>query len=270
MLHTFRYQTDGLFLSQNLTEVPIPDAYRMHTHQDIEIYYFVRGKGTFHIEGSAYPLESGDLLVMYPSESHYIELNCGYPYERKVLNFSPDLFSSIDPDGILTKAILMRKPGMFNRYKSSDFQNGSCLHYFNSMMSEDGDVKTNILAGLMALLNELYHIHSKRFIETESEPESVEHRIIRYINNNLETPITLDSICQNCFISKSQLCRLFKKATGTTVWQYITTKRLVAAQQLLSSGEVPTKVCSLCGFNDYSSFYRAYVKHFGCSPTQKD
>ena len=68
------------------------------------------------------------------------------------------------------------------------------------------------------------------------------------------------------FISKSQLCRLFKKATGSTLWQYITIKRLTKARLMLREGEKPTKVCFACGFNDYSTFYRAYIKYYGHGP----
>ena len=34
-------------------------------------------------------------------------------------------------------------------------------------------------------------------------------------------------------------------------------------------GVQPTKACAQAGFNDYSTFYRGYKKHFGYSPMQK-
>jgi len=135
-------------------------------------------------------------------------------------------------------------------------------------MSPNGDPRVNIFAGLIPLLNEMYRIHMVH-CEEDAGIDTVEYRVIRYINKNLTQPISLDDICNNFYLSKTQLCRMFKDATGTTVWKYITTKRLVKARQLIESGENPTHIyATQCGFSNYSSFYRAYVKHFGCAPTK--
>ena len=51
--------------------------------------------------------------------------------------------------------------------------------------------------------------------------------------------------------------------TGTTVWDYILTKRLIAAKDMLMNGYRPNIVSEKCGWEDYSAFYRAYKLHFG-------
>ena len=266
MSSLYTYKDKDFFLSHSIDKFPHPDAFTMHTHTTTEIYYFVSGKGVFHIEGSAYPLESGDMLVMHPSESHYIEIDPGCPYERKVLNFNSEVFAPIDQENLLMKAILNRKSGKFNLYKGKDFQGGSSEHYWQAMMSRKGDTRLNILSGLVPMLNEIYRTYCNNVTAEDTEPDTVEYQIIRYVNSNLAKPISLDEICNHFFISKSQLCRLFKKATGSTVWQYITIKRLVKAHQMLQAGENPTHVYARCGFNDYSTFYRAYMRHYGTAP----
>ena len=60
--------------------------------------------------------------------------------------------------------------------------------------------------------------------------------------------------------------RTFRAATGSTVWHYILEKRLVAAHEQIRAGSPPQTVCFACGFNDYSSFYRAYKAKFQASP----
>lgn len=265
----FSYGDKDFSLSHTLTEQPDPSSFHMHTHANAELYYFVKGRGVFRIEGSEYPLESGDLLVMQPTESHLIVPNPKYPYERKNLHFNAEVLRCIDPNCQLLSSILSRKPGKHNVFKAGDFLGGSCEHYFDAMMSTIGDPRVNIFAGLIPLLNEMHQIHLRRCEEDESDIDTVEYRVIRYINKNLTRPISLDDICDTFYLSKTQLCRLFKDATGTTVWKYITTKRLVRARQLIEAGENPTHIyASQCGFSNYSSFYRAYVKHFGCAPTK--
>ena len=266
----FSYSDPDFTLSHSLTELPDPSIFNIHTHAKAELYYFVRGRGVFRIEGTEYPLESGDLLVMQPTESHLIVPNPKYPYERKNLHFSIEILQAIDPNHHLLTPIVNRKPGKHNLFKAKDFLNGSSEHYFDCMMQSSGDRRVNILSGLIPLLNEMQHIHLARCEEEDPDIDTTEYRVIRYINKNLHQPISLDDICEKFYLSKTQLCRLFKDATGTTVWKYITTKRLIKAKQLIESGESPTHIyASQCGFSDYSSFYRAYVKYYGCSPTSQ-
>lgn len=264
----YQYADKDFFLSHSYNAQPDPKSFPQHTHTTAELHLFLAGRGVLHIEGNAYPLKPGDLHVMAPSEFHYIEIDSSEAYERIILNFNPDYFHAIDPEDQLSRAIADRNPGRLNCFSSREFHSGGSEAYFQTMLRRDGDPRVNLLAGLVPLLGELYRIHSARS-SRETEANTLEYRIIRYINKNISAPLTLDDICQRYFISKSQLCRLFKKATGTTVWQYVTIKRLVAARQMLQAGQIPTRVCTECGFNDYSAFYRAYVKHFGCPPREE-
>jgi len=258
---------DPLFgLSHTLTDVPNPDHFFLHTHAKAELYYFVKGSGIFHIEGSAYQLEPGDLLLMRPTESHYIEVDVNQPYERKVLHFSMDCLKALDPIGCLFAPLLDREAGKMNLYKPHRFQGGSCEHYIHTMMSARPDPQVSIFAGLVPLLHELCGIQAQLMGEPNTEPDSIEYRIMRYLNENIDKPVSLNDVCQRFYISKSQLCRIFRSCTGVTVKQYLTVKRLVRAKQLIDLGEHPTHIYSQCGFNDYSSFYRAYTKYYGHSP----
>ena len=263
----FSYGDGDFSLTHSRTEQPDPATFRMHTHPKIELLYFEKGRGIFRAEGNEYSLESGDLLVMQPAESHYITPNPKYAYERKVLHFGADTLRAIDPEGQLLRCVVNRKPGKGNLYRAKDFTGGSCAPYFDRMLSPFGDTRVNIFAGLIPLLAEMSQIHQTR---TEDAPNDTRiSQIIRYINANLEKPLTLDGLCEDFFLSKTQLCRLFKEATGTTAWQYITTKRLMKAVQKMDAGEKPTHIFAQCGFSDYSNFYRAYVKHFGHAPGEQ-
>ena len=70
------------------------------------------------------------------------------------------------------------------------------------------------------------------------------------------------------FISKYYLCHLFRKHTGVTVLAYLNSKRIAMAHHLISKGEPPTEVAYRVGFQDYSTFYRAYKKETGQAPTE--
>lgn len=263
----YEFKNPSFSIFHRRDEHPNVTDYAMHTHDEVEIYMLISGHGIFHIEGTAYPLSPGDVLVMRPAESHYFELTAEAPYERAVINFNMEAFRSIDPEGTLTKALTERDAGKQNQYKAFAFNGGSSYVHWQTMMNDQGDAYINLLVGLMGLLREIYGIFYRQE-KMDNSKDLLEYRLVQYINSHIAEPITLDQICDHFFISKAQLCRLFRKTTATTVWQYITVKRLVLARQLLEEGGNPTRIYNQCGFRDYSTFYRAYLKHYGCPPAQ--
>ena len=139
-------------------------------------------------------------------------------------------------------------------------------YFINNIISDSSDRRVQTITNLLPLLNEI-SIAFGLVTETEIN-KSLDSRIINYINRHLSEDITLDDICDRFYISKTHLCRIFKKATASTVGEYITVKRLVNARQLILSGTPPTKAYLQCGFKDYSVFYRAYKKKYGIPPSK--
>jgi len=63
------------------------------------------------------------------------------------------------------------------------------------------------------------------------------------------------------------MMRRFKEETGYTIHSYIAEKRLLLARQQLQEGASVTEACDRSGYQDYSTFARAYRKRFGVSPS---
>ena len=92
--------------------------------------------------------------------------------------------------------------------------------------------------------------------------------ILDYLNSHLAEPISLNFISQKFYISKHHLNKVFRKATGTTVGDYLLHKRVTHAQLLLLGGEPAARAAQASGFSDYSAFFRAYKRIMGHSPLQ--
>ena len=265
----FAYRT-GLFdVAHSLTEKPNPASFTLHTHTNCEVYYFISGKGTFHVEGSDYPLSPGTILVMDNTESHYIEIDPAHPYERLAIHFDKNFIRQIDQKNDLLNFFESREPGQGNLMPKESFDSSLYLHLINNILDGLKSDETQTITNFIALLGELKKAHLKNLERNSTENKTVVNQIINYILTNLDRNISLDNICEEFYICKSQLCILFKKTMGTTVWNFITLKRLTLARELLESGLSPTETYTKCGFGDYSSFYRAYKKHFGTSPKRK-
>ena len=254
----------NFFGSENYTEFVNKKQYVMHTHDTYEIYYFLEGEAHYSVEGSLYPLESGDVILMRKSEAHYLIPNDNLPYRRITINFD---FCDIDDDYVTEKllSIFNERPlGKYNRYPDELFTQNKPIYYLRKICNAENDSQKMIY--LLTLLEELY----EKFELVQSEEENFlnedSSHILRYINRHLTEDLSLEKLCERFFISKSQLNRNFKKSNGSTVWEYITAKRLLLAKEMLKESARPTEVYLKCGFNDYVTFYKAYKKYFGVSP----
>ncbi len=262
------YSDSDIAFRYNLDTHPVPESFTMHTHQMCEVYLFMNGKASFRIEGSEYRLERGDLLVMRPAEAHCIQVQPDHPYERLSMHFEPTLFDRIDPEHRLLKVFMDREAGRFNRFSAAEFPDQGYRVMLSRLMEKEHHQRLDIISTLLVLLNQLCSLHEQRGENAPSAEGSLLFQVIRHINEHLSEPLSLDSLCEQFYLSKPQLCRSFKRTTGASVGEYINAKRLLQAQSMLRAGTPPTQVCTACGFNDYSAFYRAYRKHFGVSPKQ--
>ena len=68
-------------------------------------------------------------------------------------------------------------------------------------------------------------------------------------------------------MSKYYISHLFQENTGLSVHQYITKRRLSACADAMQSGQHINEIYTQLGFLNYSSFYRAFIKEYGCSPS---
>lgn len=241
-----------------------PGELRLHTHTKAELFCFLRGRASYFVEGNEYVLEPGDFLLLRPGESHFLDPDLSLDCDRVVIMFDLSLFQSLDPEGRLTRPYLDRKAGQRNRYRLSDFRTGVCKSLLGNLIDPESD-RLTLLGNLMLLLGEISDVFCRTDPEREAA-DSLEYRIIRYINQNLDQPLQLQQLCQKFYVSRSQLCACFKRTTGTSVGKYIAIKRLFAARQRIVLGEKPTEVYQAYGYQEYSTFYRAYLRHFGHSP----
>lgn len=260
LMNLFAYKDPMLNLSHNRDEKFPP--YPMHTHSFLEIFCLLDGEVTFHIEGTHYHLKQGYMLLMRPGEAHYVEVDPRFSYERIVLSFDAGLLETLEPGNMLLQPFYDRKAGRRNLYHPDQ----ACTDYLMAMTEPDGS-RATILSNLVLLMQRL----CRRFAQTAGQvqtPDSVEQKIIRYINQNINDVLSVESLCERFYLSRPQLSRRFREATGTSIGRYIAAKRMVLAQQLLLQGKKPTEVFTQCGYRDYATFFRAYKAYFGHSPRE--
>lgn len=272
MIHKlYEYGNSEMYIHYALDKHPCVGDYSMHMHTMCEILGVIRGKGEYMIEGSLYRLEPGCIFVMRPSESHKLYIDESEVYERIVVNFFCNVIRSIDPNDLLLKPYLDRPLGRYNLYRNHEFSSPHGISYLRAMVAPAytrEEQRLNIVTNLLPLLNMLRPIFaSKKSNDPGWICRDTPKLLVDYVNEHLHENLSLDLLSQQFFLSKSQISRVFKKATGSPILDYITIKRLLRADEYMAGGETATNACLLCGFCSYSSFYRAYIKHFGISPS---
>ena len=208
MAEFFSYRDEDIDMHYSRDGKPVPSDFKMHTHESYELYYFAGGNGIYRVEGTPYPLEEGDILIMRPAEAHYIDITDNKPYTRLSVNFKANLFSYIDPDGKLLAPFNGRKIGTFNRYRAENFKSDAYSVFIKNIMTDSPDRRVQTITNLLPLLNEISFAFG-----SVTEPEihqSLDSRIISYINRHLSEDITLDDIYDRFYISKTHLCHIFK------------------------------------------------------------
>lgn len=90
---------------------------------------------------------------------------------------------------------------------------------------------------------------------------------VEYIEDNLCKSITLNDIAKKSHFSDFHFHRLFRKTVGTTVMEYVRSRRLgAAAKELVESDAKITNIAFKYQFNSEEAFSRAFKKFYGLSP----
>lgn len=262
------YSFDNIYIRHAIDEQPDSRDFSMHIHDQCEIYFLVSGNVGYLVEGSEYTPDENCIMIMRPAEAHTPKIIGDEKYERYAINFPLDFAKGIDPEGRLMKAFTERSLGQGNML-GSNITDVQLIHKLFSEMcavADDYDRRLTIRTHLLMLLDIIGKAYLRKN-ETSGEPRTVRERIVMYVNRHLFEDISVPKLAEHFFLSPSQFSRIFRQATGAAPWEYITKKRLTAAKEKIHSGSSAQSASESCGFKDYSVFYRAYVKHFGCAPT---
>jgi len=100
--------------------------------------------------------------------------------------------------------------------------------------------------------------------------EDIYKRIVAakvFIDENFQEPIDLNQISKKAYLSRFHFHRIFSQVYKKTPHQYLTSKRIEKAKNLLSENKPVTDVCNQVGFESVGSFSVLFKKEIGFAPT---
>lgn len=243
----------------------------MHIHDCYEIYYSISGGKQFLIDNKFYTIEQGDIFIINQYESHKITQADKMIHERIVLSIHPEYTKQLSTSITNLDACFSDRPENFcHKISLTKEQQKRFLYYINKITDARGyghDIlEKSAFMELMILINNAVLTGCQTNNPASFSYNHQVEDILVYINRNITSPITLEQLSDEFFLSESYICRIFKSATGTTINKYVNARRISIAKSLLRDGVSVMEAYEKSGFSDYSNFFKAFTKGVGISP----
>lgn len=242
----------------------------LHLHNNAyEIMLFKSGNVDYFINNVTYHLTPGCLTFICPNDIHGLFIRDNNPYERIPIHIEESFADNLStPVTDLFSCFHSGKPERLyhlNKEQITEYE-----HYANAIITALNDkgfgydlkVKASLLF-ILLLANTA--ARSNNMYLGDISPKIIRDTI-SFVDANLTGDISIQTIADFVNISRSRLSHLFKEYTGTSLWNYIITRRIQYARTLLLKGTSITATCYECGFKDYAHFVKVFSKINGVSP----
>ncbi len=267
--HTYQKyssKSDDYYVLYSTTKENVPKQYSNHIHNFYEIIFILNGSGTYGTDEFSVSLLPYDLIVTPASTYHFLSLQYDKSYERISIHTKKKELNALLEKNLQSVQGILNIEGhkILTSYISK-------LKYCFQLQDElepkhyDKLMRHNVEELIFYLSTFPAEYFSKNDNATNHPPILTE--IVNYIANDLQN-VSIHSIATKFRISSTYVCILFKKYLHTAPSNYIISKRLAYATTLIENGEKIHNAAYACGYQNYSSFYRAYQKVYGIAPSQ--
>ena len=103
----------------------------------------------------------------------------------------------------------------------------------------------------------------------ENNDTELFNQITAYLNQNLAEHITIEKICRDNLIGRSQLQKLFQKRIGAGIIEYFSDIKIDAAKQMIRTEQMNfTQISESLGYSSIHYFSRQFKKMAGMTPSE--
>lgn len=249
--------------------------FTLHWHSAVEIIMPVTNNYTVFINRVKFSLSKGDILIIPPGDLH--ELYAPPSGSRIIILFDSMLmmkqkgFSGILP--LFTRPNLITPENSPDIYKESyELIKQAAEEYKNAYPLWEASVYTQLIR-LFILIGRNHMDTSNLFpfagINKQREYIEKMNLIYDFIDSNYMENITLEKAAAAVGFSKFHFSRLFKQMTSTSFYDFLTLRRIKAAESLLLNPELPIiEIALQSGFSSISTFNRVFKSIKKCTPTE--
>jgi len=254
-------------------QCPFHSQPEYHAHPEIELLYIIKGTGTRIINGKIDQFKDGEMIFMGPNVPHVWIRDIVHQTENakaillyfNIENFN-ELFRTMPHFSDIDNLIRLSARGIEIKGETKL----SVAEKLVRLMELDGFPQ---MEGVLSILNmlsqssEFTYITDNHQIIQKKEVSDRVLSVVKYINDHLAEPITLESLSQVAYMSENALCRFFKNSLKMNVSSYIQQQRIIKACSLLVETEKPVAaIADSCGYASASHFAQVFRKKMKISP----
>ena len=235
------------------------DSYKKmrYIHSNYEIMYIFEGQGFMYLANECYAIRPGTLLIIPAGKYHRSFYRPGEASGRFRIRFFPKELTEE-----AQTALLNLKP---------------VYHVEGTPMVDFFSVKNNLFLGVETATKPyadgvcqviLFLRDYGEDLQSDNRGNSELARVKEYIENHSEKIRTVYDLAKQVNMSVSTLQKLFRTYLKTSPADYIRMQKCLKASMLIVNGVPAIDAAEMCGFEHYSTFYRAYQKVLHHAPSE--
>lgn len=233
-----------------------------HTHNHMEIFFIVSGKGQFVIQDQIFPVNINNLVIINPNVPHTeVSLNA-QPLEYIVLGIEGiELAGSSSSNGQFT---------ILDHFESADIS--GCLRNILREMELKNTGYEDVCQAYMEIL--LIRLMRTTFLAVPAEHQTVSANrqcatIRRYIDLHFKEALTLEQLAEVGHMNKFYLSHAFKREYNVSPINYMIAKRIDESKYLLAETDLSlSQIAQVLGFSSQSYFSQVFRRTQAVSPKE--
>ena len=228
-------------------------------------------------------LKKGNILFHKPNEFHNVLTNgkvspslvvIGFEcHSPAIKSFEDQLMSVQDTEKELLAQIIVEARNTFSGRLDDPYQEELI---FNSEPLTFGSAQliSHYLEQLMIHLYRRYFsyslpVRSSRFLAEASSGNDTYNRIVRYMEEHLGERMTIDRICRDNLVGRSQLQKLFRDTKGCGVIEFFSMMKIDTAKQMIRDNQLNfPQIADRLGYNSIHYFSRQFKQITTMTPSE--
>lgn len=233
-----------------------------HTHNHMELFFIVGGKGQFLIDEQLYPVDVNNLVIINPNIVHTeVSLNA-QPLEYIVLGIEGIQLAGSDTSD--------RQFNILDHFESVEIS--SCLRNILREMEQKNTGYEDVCQAYMEILIIRLMRNITLAVPTESQVVSGNRQcasVKRYIDLHFKEALTLEQLAEDAHMNKYYLSHAFKREYGISPINYMITKRIEESKYLLAETDLSmSQISQLLGFSSLSYFSQVFRRTQATTPME--
>ncbi|MGN0174065.1 MAG: helix-turn-helix domain-containing protein [Acutalibacteraceae bacterium] len=242
-----------------------------YTDNVYQMLYIIKGSAKVISGNINQRINENMLIISRPHNPLRYRFQYSQGFEYIFIDVHPSVFKNIESDDDFFSAFNTKT----DEHRIFDLNASECellksLLNGIKMAIDEHYNRNHMIARLYALFSETYSVFSSRNQHSDMNTDSISLKIMNYITDNYQKKqITYDELSEKFFVSVPTVNKILYKWTGRPLNVFINDTRLDDAKKLMKKGDISlAQAAEICGFGNYSTFYRAYKRKFGRSPKQ--